>query len=419
LSTFNSVAQPPVSRRYEWTVVAILTLCFGFEFLDRLAMSYLMPIIQPELGITNSQIGLLGFVNTGFYSVSAIVFGYIMDKHWTRKKWLVFFIFCTFVATGITALVGSFNQLFIVRAFVGLAEGPLFGLFGAILINVNPRNFGRNLGISNAGVGLFAVTMGPVAVTQIVAHFTWQATYLLVSIPTFIIAFLVMFFIKEPNISPEESIRQKELLREAGGVASMFKTRNVIVCIFMAVMFFGGYWTLMLFAPVYLVNVNHFTVQQMGMVSSVSGILYIVYSIVIPKLTDNFGRKPVLIISTVCALSAPLFMAIFPGTALCSVFYVIFGGMVGSLPPIVSNIIPMESLVENLRTTANGVISGIGEFLGGSCMPVVVGEIADRYGLQFTMGEGAILLAANVAFGFGLEESNPMVIDKRAKKAQA
>ncbi len=78
------------SSSYEWLVVVILTLAFGFEFLDRLAMAFMLPIIQPELNITNAQIGVLGFVNTGFYALSAIIFGWVQDRVGGRKQWLCF-----------------------------------------------------------------------------------------------------------------------------------------------------------------------------------------------------------------------------------------------------------------------------------------------------------------------------------------
>lgn len=403
-------------RGYEFTVVLILTLAFGFEFLDRLAMSFMLPIIQPELKITNAQIGLLGFINTGFYSLSAIVFGWVQDKVGTRKKWLVFWMFATFVSTGLSSLVSSFDQLCVIRALVGITEGPLLGLFGALLIHVNPKNFGRNFGITNAGVGLIAVTFGPIAVTQVVQHFSWQTTYLLISIPTFIIALLCLFFIKEVAIDQQEAARHKQMLHDVGGVASLFKNKNVVICTLMGIFVFGGYWTLMLFAPLYLVNVSHFTVQQMGWVSSVMGILYITYCVLVPKLSDVYGRRPVLIATAVCCTVAPLLMAVAPGSVLSTIAYILFGGAIPSVVPLVAGVVPMESVVENLRTSANGLVSGVGEFLGGSCIPVVVGKVADSSGLQATMGIGAILLAINIICGLGLTESNPTVLAKRNEK---
>lgn len=406
------------STTYEWLVVVILTLAFGFEFLDRLAMAFMLPIIQPELGITNEQIGILGFVNTGFYALSAIVFGWVQDRVGGRKQWLSFWMFATFISTACCFFVDSFTELILVRAFVGITEGPLLGLFGAILIHVNPKNFGRNFGITNSGVGLIAVTIGPVAVTQIVQHFSWQMTYLLISIPTLIVFFLIVFFIKEVEIDPEEAARHREMLREAGGVTALFKSRNVVICTIMGVAMFGGYWTLMLFAPLYLVNVSHFTVQQMGWVSSTMGILYIIYCTLVPKLSDVYGRKPVLIITAVCCTVAPFLMWLVPGSLVSSIAYVMFGGAIPAMVPLLAGVVPMESVIENLRTSANGLISGVGEFLGGSCWPVLVGRIADTSGLQATMGVGALLLAVNIACGFGLHESNQEVLKKRKDSGQ-
>lgn len=376
-------------------------------------MAFMLPIIQPELGINNEQIGLLGFINTGCYALSAIVFGWVQDRVGGRKQWLTFWMFATFLSTAACVFVDSFTELLLVRALVGITEGPLLGLFGAILIHVNPRNFGRNFGISNAGVGLIGVTIGPVIVTQVVKYFSWQMTYLLVSIPTFIIALLIVFFIKEIKIDPAEAARHRQMLQEAGGVRTLFKSRNVIISTVMGVAMFGGYWTLMLFAPLYLVKVSHLTVQQMGWISSTMGILYIVYCILVPKLSDVYGRKPVLIITAVCCTVAPLLMWLVPGSHVASIAYVMFGGAIPAMVPLVAGVVPMESVIENLRTTANGLVSGVGEFIGGSCWPVVVGRIADTSGLQTTMGVGALLLAVNIICGFGLAESNRNVLEKR------
>lgn len=401
------------SSSYEWLVVIILTLAFGFEFLDRLAMAFMLPIIQPQLNLTNTQIGILGFINTGFYALSAIIFGWVQDRFGGRKQWLCFWMFATFLSTAACTFVTSYNQLVLVRALVGITEGPLLALFGAILIHVNPKNFGRNFGITNSGVGLIAVTIGPIAVTQIVQHFSWQITYLLISIPTLIIFFLIVFFIKEIEIDPHDAARHKQMLHDAGGITAMFKSRNVVVCTLMGIGMFGGYWTLMLFAPLYLVNVTGFTVQQMGWVSSIMGILYIIYCTLVPKLSDVYGRKPVLIITAVCCTAGPLLMAVVPGSIVSSFAYVLFGGAIPAMVPLVAGVVPMESVIENLRTFSSGFVLGVGEFLGGSCMPIVDGRIADAFGLQGTMGMGACLLATNIVLGSGLIESNQEVLAKR------
>ena len=54
---------PQTSRRgfwsYENMLMLLLCLNFGIVFLDRNAMSYLAPFVQPDLNLSNEQIGLL------------------------------------------------------------------------------------------------------------------------------------------------------------------------------------------------------------------------------------------------------------------------------------------------------------------------------------------------------------------------
>jgi len=378
----------------------------------------MLPLIQPELGITNTQIGVLGFINTGCYSVSAIVFGYIQDKWGTRKKWLVFWLVLTFFATVATTFVKNYEQLLVVRAFVGIVEGPLLGLFGAILIHVSPKNFGRNYGITNSGVGLIAVILGPIAVTQIVQHLTWQYTYFLVAIPTILIAAAVQIFIKEFKLDPEEAERQKQALKEAGGALSLFKHRNIIVSMVFGVFMFGGYWTMMLYSSLYFTNIQGLTVQEMGVVTSLMGIFYVINNTLIPKLSDIFGRKPISIIWSAIIVLAPLTMALFPKTIIPIICYVLFGGGGSAMVPINSGVIPMETVVESLRTTANGVISGTGEFIGGSLFPILVGKIGDLTSLRGSIAVGAFQFAACAITALFLIESNKFVLEKRAAKQQ-
>ena len=59
----GSVAVSPVGTRnsssYQILLVALLSLNFGIVFFDRNALNFLMPFVKPELGLSNTQVGLL------------------------------------------------------------------------------------------------------------------------------------------------------------------------------------------------------------------------------------------------------------------------------------------------------------------------------------------------------------------------
>lgn len=411
----NAASRPVRGGRYEWTMTWLFFGCFGFVFLDRLAVSFLLPLITSDLKINNQQVGYIGLVTTGAYAISAIVFGALSDRSGKRKAWLIPFVLITGIFSGAGVFVHSFPQLLLVRGIVGIGEGPLWPLMMAMLSNVSSENrFGRNSGITNVGVGVIAVTLGPIFITQLVQFASWQMTFLLSSIPTFIICALMIIFIKEQPFQVARDKVKGAGLAGLGAIAELLKIRNVIICMLICIGSMAGYWTLMLFAPLYLTEVAHVSVAKMGLISSLMGILYIAYSYAVPRLSDSWGRKPILIIFYVLCTIAPLAMFLFRGSSSSVILYVIFGGVPGAMSPLFMILIPMETVPDRLKATAQGLIMGTGEFIGGALFPVFAGYIADKQGLPFMMGIAAIMLAIDVLLGFTLVETH-----RRKKRAVA
>jgi len=92
---------------YQFALTALLSLNFGFVLFDRNAVSFLMPFIQPELGLSNTQIGLLSSGLSLTWAIAAFGIGVVSDRTGSRKGLLVLatlaFSICSFgsgLATG-------------------------------------------------------------------------------------------------------------------------------------------------------------------------------------------------------------------------------------------------------------------------------------------------------------------------------
>lgn len=394
------------NRRYEYAMVIMFFFTWGLVFMDRLAISYLFPTIQRHIHVTNTDVGIIGFVTAACFAVSSIVFGTLADKMGYKKRFIVPFLLGTAVFSAAGVFTHTIEQLIIVRALVGFCEGPIAPLlYSALSVISSKDTFGRNCGVLNAGVGAIGATFGPVFITQLVAHFSWQYTFLLSSLPTFVMCALIAVFMKEIRTEPEVSDDGQIVKRPS--MLDIFKYRNVVLCIIINIMVMCGYWTLMLFAPLYLVNISHFSVQTMGWVSSIMGILYIIYSILIPKLSDNFGRKPLLVVPLVLSIITPAAMFFFPGNLVSAYLYVAFGGVIAGVCPLFMNIIPLESVPLNLRATVGAVIQGFGDFLGAACWPILAGRIADAKGLPFMMLMAALLVTVAFITSVFVNETHP------------
>src|SRR5207237_5723460 len=55
----QSVCRLMNKRVYPWVLVGLLSFNFGVAYFDRQALNFLMPLIQPELPLTNQPVGLL------------------------------------------------------------------------------------------------------------------------------------------------------------------------------------------------------------------------------------------------------------------------------------------------------------------------------------------------------------------------
>lgn len=257
------------------------------------------------------------------------------------------------------------------------------------------------MGIVNCAAGAIGTTAGAVLVTQLAAHYSWQNTFLLSALPTFVIAVLFIIFVKEINVSADAKSAEQVKVTE------VFKYKNIILCIIINILGMCGYWTGMLFAPLYLTNVARLSVQTMGWIASLMGVLYVIYCVLVPTLSDKFGRKPVLAAAVALSLLSPLGMFLFPGMTLSVVLYVAFFGFTASVTPIFMTLIPMETVPIAIGASATAIVMSAGDFLGTACFPMVAGSIADAWGLPFMMLSAAILLAINVILAFFLKETRP------------
>ena len=68
------------SERYSWYVVFVLTLLYSISYVDRQMLSLLIEPIRRDLGISDTQIGLLtGFAFAALYAVLGVALGRVAD----------------------------------------------------------------------------------------------------------------------------------------------------------------------------------------------------------------------------------------------------------------------------------------------------------------------------------------------------
>ena len=190
--------KPLFTRGYTKYVLGMLVVVYVFNFIDRQILNILAPLIKADLGISNTQIGLLTGLAFGiFYATLGIPIARLADKY-SRVNIISICLAIWSLMTALSGVVQNFWQLLAARIGVGIGEAggspPSHSLI-ADYFPVSER--ATALGIYALGIPV-GILFGNLAGGWIAEFFGWRAAFLLVGIPGILLAIALKMTVKEP-----------------------------------------------------------------------------------------------------------------------------------------------------------------------------------------------------------------------------
>ncbi|AXT70710.1 MFS transporter [Vibrio sp. dhg] len=398
----------------EWKLVLLLAILFGIIGLDRFAVVYLFPVIVPELGINNAQAGAIASILAFTYAISTWLLGSYSDRH-GRKGVLIFSTIFFSVMTWLTGIAKSFASMLAIRGLLGIGEGGVFSTSVATISeNVKPEKKGLMMGVHQAFFPLLGIGLGPIIATQLNEVIPWEAVFFVVGIPGILLAYGLHKVMKNKPIAQSASNKDSSE-PEKSSALSVLKVRNVWVATLMSCCFQSGLYVFSTFVALYLTQVVHLELSDVGFIISGWGFGGALGMIIMPSLSDRLGRKPVVFVCSAIYGALMFLFAFSTGLSQIQMFLLLgFAGIFGfGLAPIYLAIIPAESVPSKQAGSAVGIPTGVGEMAGGVIMPIVAGGLADLFGLHITMEivGGAFALIAILSLLF--IETAPVKIQRR------
>lgn len=196
------------------------------NFLDRQVISILAEPIKQDLGLSDTQLGLMtGLSFALFYTTLAIPVAALADR-WNRSWIIAIAIAIWSFMTVLCGLANNFLQLFLARVGVGIGEAGSGPASHSLIADIFPpeRRAGA-LGILGTAVpiGAFVAYAGG---GWIVENFDWRTAFFMAGIPGIIVALVMWITVKDPRGKPKflESFKRdpdKPTLREAVAELSM------------------------------------------------------------------------------------------------------------------------------------------------------------------------------------------------------
>lgn len=189
---------PYLKSTYRWYVLAILTLVYTFNFIDRQVLVIVQEQIRDELGLMDWQLGLLsGFVFAVFYSVLGVPIAHASEL-FGRKRVISLSLAFWSLMTALMGVAQNFLQLTLLRIGVGVGEAGGSPPSHSIISDVFPRHR-RALALSLFSMGVyFGYLIAYSAGGWVAESLGWRTTFIVVGLPGILIAMVVAATVREP-----------------------------------------------------------------------------------------------------------------------------------------------------------------------------------------------------------------------------
>lgn len=425
------------SRGYQMLLVLLLSLNFGIVFFDRQALNVLMPFVQPDLQLSNTQIGLLAGGLSFSWAIAAFFVGRLSDTLGKRKILLVIatigFSLCSFLS----GLATSFLFLFAARLLMGAAEGGVMPISHAMVASeVNPERRGLAQGVAqNLGSNLLGSFAAPVVLVAFAITFSWREAFYLAALPGLVSAAMIWFMLREPKAPAREAKPARGAGQAVGDyfaeVGRAMKVRNMWISVVVGILMVAHFVITWAFMPIFLVQARGMDAHSMSWLVGSLGIAAAIYSFLVSGASDKIGRKPVMVFLPFLSLVGPLGVLLldpadFTGTGafglsnyamvLIPIFFI--GWMVNGTFPIFMATIPSETFKPIHHATVLGLAMGFCEVLGGVFGPPLAGMLNDAFGMDTFLYVLMVLAVISGFVSMGLHETAPAVLRRRGLASQ-
>jgi MFS family permease len=257
----------------------VLLVVYIFNFLDRQIVTILAEPISQELGLSDTQIGLMtGLAFALFYTMLGIPIARYADKTSSNRVRIISVALAVWSAmTMLCGFANNFVQLLLARIGVGVGEaGCTPAAHSLITDSTTPEN--RSSAMSFYGLGIpIGGLLGMVVGGYLNDLFGWRTTFVIVGVPGIALAFLVPLFLKEPR--KFKVVEQKEMLPQLSlseAFAEIAKSRAfLLIAVASSITAFLAYgktvWSTILFLRSYNLSASE-TGLYLGLAIGLSGI---------------------------------------------------------------------------------------------------------------------------------------------------
>ncbi len=392
-------------RSKHFTILTLLVLAVGINYLDRGSLSVAKPDMAREFSLNPTQMGFLFSAFFWSYALFQLVAGALVDRFDVKWVYAIGFLVWS-LATVAMGFFSSFAAFFILRLLLGIGESVAYPATSRILAANFPE---EKRGFANALVDAGS-KLGPALSTLVgglvVAHFGWRMLFIVVGLGS--LFWLIPWLALVPS---QKSLANGEPAAAQGDTnvkLSELLVRREVWGTSLGMFCLGYVWYFLIsWLPSYLVEERGFSKEAMAVLGSLPFWAMALTSLTGGWLSDRWilaGASPTRVRKTFLLVGFGLCAVfMFPAVIVASPQYSV-GFLVAacaSLGFYTSNVWAVTQTLAGSHAAGKwtGLQNAIGN-LGGVVSPALTGWIVTETG-SFYLAFGAasiVLLAGMVAY---------------------
>jgi len=340
------------------------------------------PLVQDQFHFNFSTLGIIIALSNLCSGVLQALFSYINRRVSARTLigWENVALSLCVALMAASGNVVQFGALKMAGSVAGSPQHPVGSAYCAEEFPPERRGFALAAHVGGGNVGTLIV---PLLGAVMISAFGWRLTLLLWAIPIGLMGVLTFFLLRE---DPERAARAAAEPPDAGvwpELKAMLSRKTVVLILVAATIAAGGrgLGVITTYVPSYLKTGLGFGNVTTGVLFNILLVGSVVGTLAAGRLSDRFGRKPMLITAYSAALVSMLLL-VFAGNALWALFPLLLalGITAYAESPVIQSFFA-DAIGSGSHRIGFGLYFTIGYGIG-SVWAAIIGAVIDRYGFH-------------------------------------
>ncbi|BBY27082.1 MFS transporter [Mycolicibacterium sediminis] len=401
-------------KNLRYWMLGWLLLAGILNYMDRSSVSIAAPHMIAELGLTKTDIGLMGAVFSWTYAVCQLPAGYLIDKLGARRMYFAA-VGIWSLATALMSIGHTMTHFLLFRFLLGVGESPNSPNCSKITTAWFPREErGQAAGIWDSG-SKWGSAIAPPVLTVLTLALGWRAMFLIIGLVGLILAVAFWAWYRAPEDSKRLSDEEYRHIVAGRDDTTQPKAHLPWIKFFsytqtwgMMLGFFTSIWIwniFITFLPLFLQDTLGVSIAKTGWVAAIPYLAAAITGIYAGRLTVTlvrrrgmtaFGSKKAILIGG--SIGVGILVCIVPFVHNLAWAIVVLCAALGLIAAVQAQSWALTSdIVPDTHAAQFGGIMNFGGYFGGALAPVLTGVIVDRTGSytpSFLLAGGIAILGA-------------------------